>query len=87
MREQQFVDIRNKEERQKFIEKLETNGYEIDTTIFSRNDILCGIFPIVVNINNKKISMLGNVTTAAAAVSSGVLITKEEFEKLMDYSS
>lgn len=87
MREQQFVDIGNKEERQKFIEKLETNGYEIDTTIFSKDDIICGIFPIVVNLNNKKISMLGNVTTAAAAVSSGVLITQAEFEKNINLNS
>lgn len=79
MREQQGVDIRNKEERQKFIENLENKGYIVDETLFSRNDIISGIFPITVDLKNKKISMMGNVTTSACAVQSKVLISQEEF--------
>ena len=87
MREQQGVDIRNKEERQKFIEKLENKGYIVDETIFSRNYIISGIFPIIVNLKNKKISMMGNVTTSACAVQSKVLISQEEFWKSLSFQN
>ena len=83
MIEQRCVDIRNKEERTEFIQTLEAQGYIIDETTFSRGDIISGIFPIVVNITNKKINMMGNVTTSAAAISSGLLISKEQFEQLL----
>ena len=82
MREEKYVDIRNKEERKDFIKNLETKGYIIDEKYFKREDIIDGIFPIVVNITDKKIRMLGNVTTSAAAASSGVLINKEQFDLL-----
>ena len=81
MKEQQGVDIRNKEERQKFIERLENKGYIVDETIFNKEDIISGIFPIIVDLKNKKISMMGNVTTSACAVQSKVLISPEEFWK------
>ncbi len=82
MKEEKYVDIRNKEERKDFIKNLETKGYIIDEKYFKREDIIDGIFPIVVNITDKKIRMLGNVTTSAAAASSGVLINKEQFDLL-----
>lgn len=81
MKNQKYVDVRIKEERQKFIEKLEENGYIVDETLFNRNDIICGRFPIVVNLDDKKISMLGNVTTSACAFQSNVLVSQEEFLK------
>ena len=83
MIEEQYVDIRNKEERKDFIENLETKGYIIYKTFFNRNNIIGGIFPLVINLTNKKINMMGNVTTSAAAISSGVLISKEQFELLL----
>ena len=83
MRKSQCVDVRGKEERLKFIEKLEANGYEIDTTPFDRNEIINGVLPIVVDFNNKKISMMGNVTTAAAAASCGIVMKQAEFEKIL----
>ena len=83
MIEEKYVDIRNKEERKDFIENLETKGYIIDKTFFNRDDIIGGIFPLVVDLTNKKINMMGNVTTSAAAISSGVLISKEQFELLL----
>ena len=83
MKEEKYVDIRNKEERKDFIKNLETKGYIIDEKYFKREDIIDGIFPIVVNITDKKITMLGNVTTSAAATSSGVLINKEQFDLLL----
>ena len=82
MREKYCVDIGNKEERKNFIEKLESNGYIVDETIFSRKDIICNKLPIIVEMNNKIISMMGNVTVVAAAVSSRVIIKKDEFEQL-----
>ena len=85
MKEEKYVDIRNKEERKDFIENLETKGYIIDKIFFNRDDIIGGIFPLVVDLTNKKINMMGNVTTSAAAVSSGVLISKEQFELLLKY--
>lgn len=83
MKEEKYVDIRNKEERKDFIKNLETKGYIINEKYFKREDIIDGIFPIVVNITDKKITMLGNVTTSAAATSSGVLINKEQFDLLL----
>ena len=85
MRERQCVNVQGKIERQKFIEMLESKGYTIDDTIFSRNKIICNIFPIIVDIKNKKISMMGNITTSAAAVSCGIVMSKKEFEILMNY--
>lgn len=82
MRDVQCVDIRNKEERLEFIKVLETNGYTVDESIFNKEKIICDKFPIIVDIKNKKINMMGNVTVSAAAVSSGVLISREEFEQL-----
>lgn len=82
MIEEKYVDIRNKEERKDFIENLETKGYIIDKTFFNRNDIIGGIFPLVIDLTNKKINMMGNVTTSAVAVSSGVLINKEQLFQL-----
>ena len=83
MKEEKYVDIRNKEEREDFIKNLETKGYIIDKTYFNREDIIDGIFPIAVNITEKKFRMMGNVTTTAAAASSGVLINREQFEILL----
>ena len=83
MIEEKYVEIKNKEEREAFIKNLETKGYTIAKTCFNREDIIDGIFPIVVNITDKKITMLGNVTTSAAATSSGVLINKEQFDLLL----
>ena len=77
MIEEQYVDIRNKEERKDFIENLETKGYKIDKIFFDRNNIINGIFPLIIDLTNKKINMMGNVTTSAAAISSGVLISNE----------
>ena len=84
MRIAQCVDIKDKEERQKFIDSLESKGYIVDETRFSRNDIICGRFPIIVNLESKKIDMMGNTTVSAAAASSGILVTQEEFEKLIN---
>ena len=83
MKEEKYVDIRNKEERKDFIKNLEAKGYTIDKTCFNIEDIIDGIFPIAVNITEKKFHMMGNVTTAAAAASSGVLINREQFEILL----
>ena len=83
MIEEQYVDIRNKEERKDFIENLETKGYKIDKTFFDRNNIISGIFPLAIDLTNKKINMMGNVTTSAAAISRGVLISKEQFKLLL----
>ena len=56
MIEEKYVDIRNKEERKDFIENLETKGYIIDKTFFNKNDIIGGIFPLVIDLTNKKIN-------------------------------
>ena len=83
MKEEKYVEIKSKEEREDFIKNLEAKGYTIDKTCFNREDIISGIFPIVVNITEKKFRMMGNVTTAASAASSGVLINREQFENLL----
>ncbi len=80
MIEEKYVEIKNKEEREDFIKNLEAKGYTIDKKYFNREDIIDGTFPIAVNITEKKIRMMGNVTTAAAAASSGVLINRKTLQ-------
>ena len=78
-----FVREKGKEERQKLIGFLENNGYELDQyEPRSKNEICDDFLPIVINPLEKKYRMMGNVTCAAAAVSSGKMITAQEFYDL-----
>ena len=71
MKEQRYIKIKDKKERLNFLEILHNNGYSFDN--YTKEDIVISIFPIVVNLKNKTICMIGNVTCAAAASTQNVL--------------
>ena len=75
-----YVDIRNKQERQQFIEFLEKQGFlcEEDEAI-NREEAISSILPITVDLDTKIYGHMGNITCAAAAVTSRALITVDEF--------
>ena len=56
---------------------VESRGFTVDNR--DRQEILESRFPLTVNMAKKTYSAMGNVTCAAAAVSSGHLMTVDEF--------
>ena len=75
--------IREKESdaRQEILDFLEEQGYVKDETDpRTKEEMVESILPIVIDKAGKKYSMMGNITCAAAAVSSGVpMLSKAEF--------
>ena len=75
-----FVREKDPDGRRKILEFLENKGYRMDVEEpRTRQEIIGSVLPITVDRKNKEYRMMGNVTCAAAAVSSGRMITKEEF--------
>ncbi len=71
-----FVRTEDREERQELITLIEKNGYELDRDeCRSKDEILDGFLPIDVNPIDRNYRMIGNFTCAAAAVSSGKMMT------------
>ena len=80
-----FVREKNCECRKEIITFLEERGYfRAEHECRSKQEIIDGILPIVLDRQKREFSMMGNVTCAAAAVSSGCMITKEELYSLMN---
>ena len=70
----------NKESRQDLVEFLEQQGYKCEEdNITSRDIILNTRLPVVVNVIDRKYSILHNVVCAAASIASNMLISEEEF--------
>ena len=70
----------DKESRKALVEFLEQQGYvceEDDVT--NREKVLNARLPVVVNVIDRKYSMLHNVVCAAASIASNMLISEEEF--------
>lgn len=76
-RDHVFVRADDHATRQRIIDDLESRGFTVDNR--DRQEILESRFPLTVNMAKKTYSAMGNVTCAAAAVSSGHLMTVEEF--------
>lgn len=75
-----FVREKDPDGRREILEFLENMGYRLDEEEpRTRQEIIESVLPITVDRKNKEYRMMGNVTCAAAAVSSGRMITKEEF--------
>ena len=75
-----YVDERNKQERQVFIEHLEKHGFKCDEDeVTTRQSTIDSKFPITVDASNKLYGHLHNVTCSAAAVTTGKIITAAEF--------
>lgn len=75
-----LIDERNKEDRRGIIKFLEDMGYHPEEKERrSRKEIIESFLPIYVDKAGKNYWMMGNVTCAAAAVSSKKMIKKESF--------
>lgn len=75
-----YVRAKGREERQELITFLEDKGYQLDPAeCRTKEQVLDDILPIDINPDEQKYRMIGNVTCAAAAVSSGKMMTTEEF--------
>ena len=75
-----YVDVRDKKERQVFIEYLEAHGFMCDEDeITTRQSTIDSIFPITVDTLHKKYGHLHNVTCSAAAATSARLVSAAEF--------
>lgn len=79
-----LIDERIKEERRGIIQFLEDMGFSLEAKE-SRNkkEIIESFLPIYVDKADKNYWMMGNVTCAAAAVSSNKMIRKEAFYEWM----
>ena len=70
----------DKESRQDLVEFLEQQGYECEEdNVTTREKVLNTRLPVVVNVIDRKYSMLHNVVCAAASIASNMLVSEEEF--------
>ena len=70
----------DKESRKDLIEFLEQQGYVCEEdNVTNREIVLNTRLPVVVNVIERKYSMLHNVVCAAASIASNMLISEEEF--------
>ena len=75
-----YVDVKDKKERQVFIEYLEEHGFKCDEDeVTTRQSTIDSIFPITVDACNKLYGHLHNVTCSAAAATSARLVSAAEF--------
>ena len=75
-----YVDVRDKQERQSFIEYLEKHGFKCDEDeVTTRQSTIDSKFPITVDAGNKLYGHLHNVTCSAAAATSARLVSTAEF--------
>lgn len=80
-----YIDEKDPAKREKLISFLEEGGYDFDDEeLRSRQEIIEGILPIMVNMAERIYRMMGNVTCAAGAASSGRVVTTEEFYEYFD---
>lgn len=76
------IDCRDKDKRLQLIEFLEAKGYNVVIDYITNKDILIeSKFPIIVDSENRTIDMYHTITSAAAAASSGMLLSIEDFYK------
>lgn len=74
-----YVEVgKDMHERETFIKNLESKGFEIEEK-YSRKGILKNVLPITVDLENKLIGRIGNVTCACVASKNGMIMHEEEF--------
>lgn len=78
---QLFIRPSSSEERVEVIEFLESEGFEY-ADFPDREDVLESRFPVVADIEEKRIGRMGNATMAACAATTEVLLTVDEFYEL-----
>lgn len=69
-------------ERERLVDYLESKGYSYNG-FMDRDDVLTSFLPVVADLKDKVIRRMGNVTVAACAAQSKVLLTTGEFYKLL----
>ncbi len=70
----------DKESRKDLVEFLEQQGYVCEEdNVTNRDKVLNTRLPVVVNVIDRKYSMLHNVVCAAASIASNMLISEEGF--------
>ena len=70
----------DKESRKDLVEFLELQGYVCEEdNVTNRDKVLNTRLPVVVNVIDRKYSILHNVVCAAASIASNMLISEEEF--------
>ena len=75
-----YVDERDSQKRQVFIEYLEKHGFKCDEDeVTTRQSTIDSRFPITVDTYHKKYGHLHNVTCSSAAATTGKIITVAEF--------
>ncbi len=78
-----FVEVKGADERAKFIDMLEKEGFVIsEDAVRTKQEIIEAVFPLIVNIREKNYDMMGNATCAAAAVSCGALVGADDIYRL-----
>ena len=76
------IDCRDKDKRLQLIEFLESKGYiVINDNVTNRELLIESKFPVLVNFEDKTITMYHTITSSAAAASSGILISIDDFYK------
>ena len=76
-----FVREKDSDARRELLDYLEDQEYVKDETDpRTKEEMVESVLPLVIDKAGKKYSMMGNITCAAAAVSSGVpMLSKAEF--------
>lgn len=75
-----YVIASGVEERTRFLEFLEKNGFKVGfDDIITRDSVIVSTFPISIDIKHKTYGHIHSVTSAAAAISSGNAFTLEQF--------
>ena len=75
-----YVAPYDEEARVALIENLEAKGFKCDGNgISAREVILTSRYPLVIDFDARKFSVMGNTTVAAGAASSKVVIGEKEY--------
>lgn len=75
-----FVNPKHETSRKDLIDYLEDEGFECEEDdITDRQIVLESRFPVVIDVFNKSYTILHTITSSAAAASSDILISEEEF--------
>ena len=84
---QQFVRFFEKGDRLRFIEFLESEGfYCAEDRGNSRKNTIDSIFPLVIDMDAKRIYHMGNATCSAAASGAGLIMSDRDFYLLYSLS-
>lgn len=76
-----YVRAGKGDERAMFIEFLDKNGFR---PLCVREDAVCSMLPVIVGVKDRTYEVMGNITCAAAAASSGILMSAMEFRILYE---